>query len=143
MYHLIVTKILYNRIYFGKLIGLTIGTFGFFIAPLVFEGIHYNLRFAILFWYITFGAIIGSFGYLKGDYFLLILPKYQRAMFIGAWLNFIIMLFLYEPLSSMLGQAFINYPIFQSPLWLIAEGVLMGLIIEFVISVNSSKQINP
>lgn len=136
------TKILYNRIYFGKLIGLTIGTFGFFIAPLVFEGIHYNLRFAILFWYMTFGAIIGSFGYLKGDYFLLILPKYQRSMLIGAWLNFIIMLFLYEPLSSMLAKAFVNYPAFQSPMWFIAEGALVALIIEFVISVNSSKEIN-
>lgn len=136
------TKILYNRIYFGKLIGLTIGTFCFFVTPLVFEGIHYNLRFAILFWYMTFGAIIGSFGYLKSDYFLLILPKYQRSMLIGVWLNFIIMLFLYEPLSSMLAQAFISYPVFQSPLWFIAKGALIALIIEFVISVNTRKEIN-
>jgi len=123
---------LMTRIAIGKSIGLIIGLFAFFAIPNLVPEISPLIRWGVLLWYITFGAIIGVFGVFTYHPILrLPFPWWVRAPFIGAWLNFVLAFFAYEPFGLVLEAVFGTDGLLQSPFWLAGLGAILGTIIGF------------
>ena len=123
---------LMTRIAVGKLVGLIIGLAGFFFVPVFLPEADPLLRWGLLLWYITFGAIIGVFGVFTYHPVVKIsLPWYIGSPLIGAWMNFVLVFFAHEPMSAMMVSIFGADGALQSPFWLAAEGAIFGLIIGY------------
>ena len=56
----------------------------------------------------------------------------MRGPFLGAWMNFVIMLLVQDRFQSMTVAMFETGGAAASPFWLVLEGALIGLAIEFV-----------
>jgi hypothetical protein len=81
---------LMTRIAIGKVIGFLFGFAGFIFLPYFLPDASMLLRWGILLWYTTVGAIIGVFGVLTYHPVLrLPMPWWFRAPLIGAWMNFV------------------------------------------------------
>lgn len=120
-----------RRLIIAKTFGLAVGLLAFFLLPYMWEGVPNFLRWGILLWYVTFGAMVGLMGVLdhhpvwKSWKF----PAWFRGTCIGAWLNFVLVFFAYEPMQTLLGQ--LDWGI-VSPWWFVLEGALLGLIIDLI-----------
>ena len=123
---------LMTRIAVGKTLGLVIGVIAFVTIPLFLPEADLWLRWGILLWYITFGAIIGLFGVFSYHPLLkLPLPWWIRASFMGAWLNFVLVFFAHKEMSAMMIGVFGEHGALTSPFWFAAEGAILGLIIGY------------
>jgi len=123
---------LVTRMAIGKGIGFLFGLAGFIILPFIFPEADWQLRWGLLLWYTTMGAIIGVFGVFTYHPILkLPFPWWIRAPFVGAWLNFVLTFFVYDTIKAMLVTMFGDGGIFNSPFWLVAEGALVGLVIGY------------
>ena len=121
-----------TRITIGKIIGLFIGLLGFILLPYLMTNPSWFLRWGILFWYITFGAIIGVFGvYTEHPVLKLPMPWWFRSAALGAWLNLVLTFFAYDSFKVMLNEMFGPDSFLSSPFWFILEGAIVGLIIGF------------
>ena len=122
------------RIGIGKVAGFLIGLSGFILLPLFAPDAGWMLRWGILLWYTTLGAIIGVFGvYTSHPVLQLPLPWWVRAPFIGAWMNFVLTFFAYDEFRAMMMAALGSSagPL-TSPFWFALEGALVGLIIGWL-----------
>ena len=120
---------LVTRIAIAKSIGLAIGLCGFFILPLVYPEVELYTRIGILLWYPTMGAFVGLFGVMNWHPLLqLPLPWWFRSGFIGAWMNFVLVFFAYQPMSNVLSAVFAAD---SSPFWYVLVGALAGLAMGF------------
>ncbi|HCX87248.1 MAG TPA: hypothetical protein DG761_04430 [Gammaproteobacteria bacterium] len=123
---------LVTRIAVGKGIGLLFGLIGFIALPLIAPEVSRMFQWAILLWYTTVGAIIGVFGVFTWHPVLsLPMPWWFRAPMIGAWMNFVLVLFIYDDLQAMVAQWALGET-FSSPFWLVAEGAIIGMIIGYL-----------
>ena len=123
---------LMTRIAVGKSLGLLIGVIAFFSIPSFLPEADMWLRWGVLLWYITFGAIIGMFGVFSYHPILkLPLPWWFRAPFMGAWLNFVLVFFAHEEMSAMMVVVFGEGGALSSPFWFAAEGAILGSIIGY------------
>ena len=122
-----------TRIAIGKGLGALFGIAGFvYLTVFPVEG-YGLLRWGILLWYTTLGAIIGMFGvYTWHPILKLPMPWWCRAPIIGAWLNFVLTFFAYDAMAAVMLQTFGADGILTSPFWFTAEGAIVGLIIGFV-----------
>ena len=121
-----------TRIAIGKLTGLLITLIGLFILH-IFINAHLPLmiQIGIVLWYITFGAIIGLFGIF--DPILDFSFKFPfRGIFIGAWLNFVIVFLAYNQLQEVMILVLGIDTFFQSPFWFVAEGAIVGCFIDYL-----------
>ena len=122
---------LITRIVVGKGIGALVGLAGFLLLPVLWpEGDLLLLRWGILLWYTTMGAVIGAFGVLNYHPVLqLPLPWWVRAPLVGGWMNFVLVFFTYDLMAAaiqgMLGMAL-------SPFWFVAEGAIVGAVIGWL-----------
>lgn len=124
---------LVTRIAIGKTVGFIFGLIGFVFLPTLYPEATTMLRWGILLWYITFGAIIGVFGVFTWHPILkLPMPWWIRAPFVGAWLNFVLAFFAYDDMKAMLTSTFGHDSQFTSPFWFSAEGAVVGLIIGYL-----------
>lgn len=123
-------KALIYRVIVAKTVGLAIGLVGFIVLPIIYPDTAVTIKWGLLLWYITFGAIIGTFGvFNRHPIFKFSLPWYIRGPLIGAWLNFVLALFAYNQLEEILLEVFKN-GFLKSPFWIVAEGAFLGLIID-------------
>jgi hypothetical protein len=123
---------LMTRIAIGKGIGFVIGLIGMLTLPSMMPEIGTMARWGFLFWYITFGAIIGIFGVFTLHPILrLPLPWWFMSPFVGAWLNFVLTLFIYDMLAAGMLSFFGPNGALSSPFWLVAEGAVVGLLIGY------------
>lgn len=123
---------LMTRIAVGKLIGFLIGLGGFILLPHFLPDASLMLRWGIFLWYITFGAIIGVFGVLNYNPVIkMTMPWWFMSIFIGAWMNFVLVFFAHEPMSAMIVSVFGAGGAISSPFWFAAEGAIVGLIIGY------------
>lgn len=121
---------LVTRIAVGKLVGFGFGLAGFIALPFFLEEAGWLLRWGILLWYTTLGAIIGVFGvYTRHPVLKLPLPWWVRAPFVGAWMNFVLTFFAYDTMAKFLTSMFGPNGFIASPFWFTAEGALVGLVI--------------
>ena len=123
---------LMTRIVVGKGIGFLVGLIGFVCLPYFLPEAGWLIRWGILLWYTTFGAIIGVFGVITHYPILnLPMPWWIRAPFIGAWMNFVLTFFAYDTMQAMLLSVFGEAGALASPFWFAAEGAIIGLIIGY------------
>ena len=123
---------LITRIAIGKTLGLVVGLIGMFSLPYFLPDVGWMLRWGVLLWYTTFGAIIGVFGVFTYHPILkLPMPWWIRAPFIGAWLNFVLVFFVYDTFATMMVTIFGADGLFQSPFWFALEGAIVGFIIGY------------
>jgi len=124
------TSSLTNRIIIGKAIGFILGAIGFFLIPVIFPDTPPMFRWAVWAWYITFGAFIGVMGiYTRHPVLNIPMPWWFRSGILGTWLNFVLYLFISEPLTLAMETSFMAG---WSPLWIVAEGAVIGLLIGYV-----------
>jgi hypothetical protein len=124
---------LITRIAIGKLVGFAIGLIGFFMLPSLFGEIDLMIRWGIVFWYATMGAFIGVFGVFTWHPILkLPMPWWLRSVWIGAWMNFVLTLFIYDRLQGYMISYFGENGALSSPFWLVSEGALVGLLIGYL-----------
>jgi len=119
-----------RRIAIGKAAGLVIGVTGFFLLPALYPEADILLRWGILLWYTTLGAVIGLVGvYGRHPLFDLPFPWWVRDPLVGAWMNFVLTFFAYEQLAAILAAVF--GPVGVSPFWYPLDGAIVGGIIGY------------
>lgn len=120
------------RIAIGKGVGLIIGLIGFGSFEFFLPEADWMLRWGVLLWYTTLGAIIGMFGVFNWHPVLkLPFPWWFRAPLLGAWMNFVLMFFAYDLMEAVLVDLFSQADILTSPFWFVVEGAVVGLIIGY------------
>lgn len=124
---------LVTRIGLGKGIGFIIGLLGFMTLPYFWPEADSLIRWGVLFWYTTVGAIIGVFGVFTWHPVLhLPMPWWFRAPLLGAWLNFVLTFFAYDDMKAIMIAMFGEGGVMASPFWFTLEGAVVGLIIGYV-----------
>lgn len=120
------------RVGIGKVAGFLIGLTGFIVLPYFVPEAGWMLRWGILLWYTTLGAIIGVFGVFTNHPVLnLPFPWWVRAPFVGAWMNFVLTFFVYDEFRTMFAALGVAGPL-TSPFWFAVEGAFVGLIIGWL-----------
>lgn len=123
---------LVTRVAIGKGIGFLVGLMGFVFLPHFLPETDGLLRWGILLWYTTFGAIIGLIGVLTFHPVLkLNFLWWMRGPIVGAWLNFVLVFFAYDVMAAMLVSVFGEGGVLRSPFWFAAEGAVMGFVIDY------------
>ena len=121
-----------TRIAIGKAIGFLIGLAGFVFLPWFMPEAGWLIRWGILLWYTTVGAIIGTFGVFTWHPVLkLPMPWWVRAPVLGAWMNFVLTFFTYDTIRQVMDATFGPEGVLDSPFWFVAEGAVVGLIIGY------------
>ena len=123
---------LVTRIAVGKTVGFIVGLIGFVMLPYVLPEAGEALRWGFLLWYTTLGAVIAVFGVFNFHPVLrLPLPWWVRAPLVGAWMNFVLTLMIYDTLHAFSLSLFGAEGWLTSPFWFVAEGALVGLVIGY------------
>ncbi len=124
---------LVTRIAVGKGVGFAVGLAGFLSLPYFVPEAGWLIRWGVLLWYTTLGAIIGMFGVFTTHPVLkLPMPWWVRAPFLGAWMNFVLTFFAYDVMKDMLVAMFGPEGILASPFWFALEGALFGLLVGYL-----------
>ena len=122
-----------TRIIIGEVVGLVFGLAGFILLPYFYPEAGWLLRWGILLWYTTLGAIIGVFGvYTRHPILNFPMPWWFRAPILGAWLNFVLTFFAYDTMREVMVGMFGSQGVINSPFWFTAEGAIIGLVIGYV-----------
>lgn len=122
-----------TRIIIGEVVGLVFGLAGFILLPYFYPEAGWLLRWGILLWYTTVGAIIGVFGvYTRHPILNFPMPWWFRAPILGAWMNFVLTFFAYDAMREVLVGMFGDQGVINSPFWFTAEGAIIGLVIGYV-----------
>lgn len=121
-----------KRVAVGKAVGATFGLIGFFLLPYFMPDAGWLIRWGILLWYTTLGAIVAVFGVFTSHPILkLPLPWWFRSTFVGAWMNFVLTFFAYETMAAMLEATFGPGGLMTSPFWFTLEGAMVGFVIGY------------
>jgi hypothetical protein len=123
---------LVTRVAVAKVIGFVIGLIGLFIIPYLWPDSSWMERLGFLFWYTTLGAFIGLAGVFTWHPVLkLPMPWWINAPIIGAWMNFVLTLFIHDRLAIMMLELMGENGLFMSPFWFVFEGAIFGLLIGY------------
>ncbi|MCP5086366.1 MAG: hypothetical protein GY952_06140 [Rhodobacteraceae bacterium] len=124
---------LLTRIAVGKLAALVLTLLGLFAARGIIPDMSWQFQLGFLFWYITIGAVVGMFGVMTYHPMLAMkLPWWFRGPWVGGWLNAILLLFIFDDLAPMMANGFGEDSIWASPWWLVAEGAVLGLLLDWL-----------
>lgn len=123
---------LITRIAVGKGVGLIFGLIGFVSLPYFVPEAGWLIRWGILLWYVTVGAIIGVFGVFTWHPVLkLPMPWWVRAPFVGAWMNFVLTFFAFDAMKAIMVTMFGADGPLASLFWFTAECAIVGLIMGY------------
>ena len=118
---------LLTRITVAKLAGFALGIYGFIALP-SFGVDDMKLRLGVLFWYVSIGAFIAMAGVMTYHPMLkLRMPWWFIGPWIGAWMNFILILFAWDTIAPLMAEA--NFWGLTSPWWGVVEGAVVGLVL--------------
>lgn len=121
---------LINRIAIWKSIGFLFWLIWFFLIPIFFTDTSLMFQFAILLWYTTVWAFIWVFWvFTKYPIFNLTISYWFRWIWIWAWMTFILILFIYNDLSTMMAGSFLES---YSPFWMIIDWAFFWLLVDFI-----------
>ncbi len=121
------------RIAIGKAVGFAVGLAGFLLLPVFVPEAGWLIRWGILLWYTTLGAIIGVFGVFTWHPVLKLPMRWWfRAPLLGAWMNFVLTFFAYDTMKDMMVAMFGTEGVLTSPFWFTLEGAVVGLLIGYL-----------
>ena len=127
-------KTLVMRAAYGKLTGFVLGLLGMLIIIYTLPSLGWALRFGTLFYLINLGLFVGILSVdIRHPVLLVEFKWWVLGPLMGAWFNFTMMLFIgdaYEKIASQ-SQSFLTS--FSSPLWMVLDGAICGLIISLVV----------
>ena len=124
---------LLTRVAVGKTVGFLFGLVGFICLPLIFLEGGWLLRWGILLWYTTVGAVIGIFGVFDEHPLLHFrMPWWFRGLLFGAWMNLVLLFFSYDTMNAIMLSLFPEGGWLSSPFWFVAEGAILGMIIDYL-----------
>jgi hypothetical protein len=122
---------LIKRIGTAKSLGFVVGLVAFFLVPVIWPGESLWLRFGVLMWYTTFGAMVGVLGLFDFHPMLKIrLSFWFRGLVFGAWFNFVLAVLMHDRFSVLLAEMGGVLAHFDNPFWIVAEGAVLGLLID-------------
>jgi hypothetical protein len=123
---------LVTRIAVGKTIGLIVGLVGFFMLPALYPDVSWQLRWGVVLWYVTVGAVVGMAGvFTHHPVLMLPMPWWVRAPLIGAWMNFVLTFFAYREMTEVMTRVFGPDGTLSSPFWFVAEGAIIAAIMGY------------
>ena len=123
------------RVGYGKFFGLVVGVIAYFALTQMAPETDFTFRFGFLVWYLTFGAVIGLMGiFTHSPLVNLKIPWWMRGLFAGAWLNFVLLMFIYDEISVILLDIFGAQSLFSAPWWFVAEGAFVGWIMDYLLT---------
>ena len=94
---------LVTRVAIGKLIGFAVGLIGLLAIPHFWPDSSWMERIGFLCWYTTLGAFIGIAGvFTRHPVLKMPMPWWFRSAAIGAWMNLVLTLFIYDRLAAMM-----------------------------------------
>lgn len=121
------------RITYGKTLGFIFAGVGILIFPYFYPDVGWVIQLAFVLYYIMIGAFVGLMGVLNYHPIIkMSLPWWFRGPWIGGWMNLILMMFIYDELSTMQIAAFGAGSLLSSPWWFVVEGALFGLFTDFI-----------
>ena len=110
-------------------LGLLIGILNFFVVATLVDNVSIWLRWALIFWYITFGIIIAITGiFVRHPILKFPLKWHVRSAFVGGWLNFMVIFFNYEHFSTYIANSTMSGFV-SSPFWFVLDGIVWGRLI--------------
>lgn len=124
---------MFMRIAYGKTIGFVLAGVGILAFSDWFGDISTAVKWGFVFYYTIIGAFVGLMGIMTYNPVLKHpMPWWFRGPLIGAWMNFVLMLFIYDDLSALQIQMFGATSIFSSAWWFVVEGAILGLFMDFI-----------
>jgi hypothetical protein len=119
----------------GKAVGLLFGLAGFVLLPVLAPGSGWLLRWGVLLWYVTLGALVGMALILtRPPLSQPPMPWWLMAAGLGAWMNFVLTLFAHDAMTMVMVATFGENGMMQSPFWFVLEGAIVGLVIGYCIT---------
>jgi hypothetical protein len=123
---------LITRVAIGKGVGFVVGLVGLITLPFFMPDASWLLRWGVLFWYTTVGAVIGVFGVFTWHPIMkLPMPWWFRSTVVGAWMNFVLTFFVYDDIKNAMVHTFGSDGALSSPFWMVLEGAVVGIIIGY------------
>ena len=124
---------LVTRTAIGKGVGFAVGLLGFLLLPWIAPEAGWLIRWGVLLWYTTLGAIVGMFGaFTYHPVLKLPMPWWLRGSFLGGWMNFVLTLFAYDAMRDLMASVFGVDGFLTSPFWFVLEGALVALLIDYL-----------
>ncbi|MBT6273523.1 MAG: hypothetical protein HOI95_05250 [Chromatiales bacterium] len=124
---------LVTRVAVGKTTGFAVGLLGFVTLPYLWSDADLMMRWGFLLWYTTVGVVIGMAGVFTWHPVLRMrIPWWALGALLGAWLNFVLALLIYDPLAQAMVAVFGPELPLTSPFWFCLEGALVGCFIAFL-----------
>jgi hypothetical protein len=123
-----------QRVLYGKIVGLIIGIIALISMVYLLPETGWTIRIATMLYYTTIGAVVGMVCIDIDHPVLGIEFKWWVTSIItGAWMNFNLVLFFLDEYEAMLSQSPGFLSNFSSPVWLVLDGAIAGLIIGVVV----------
>jgi hypothetical protein len=119
-----------NRVIIGKSIGFIVGALSFFILPMI--GVPLDIYFGLGLWlfYIMLGVLIAFFGVMDHHPMLKFkMPWWFRGIFMGLTMHLMLILLAFGELTFIMDK--MHTFGFNSPWWMLLDGVLLGLIMSY------------
>jgi hypothetical protein len=110
----------------AKLAGLAVGLVYFFALPSLTDQIALNLRWGLLLWYLSLGAVIGLSGLaLRQMMPRRRVPGWLIGAGVGLWFNFLAMVLGWQMIGELLAGFALPAEL-NTPLILLPEGIVLG-----------------
>jgi hypothetical protein len=119
----------------GKAVGLLFGLAGFVLLPVLAPSSGWLLRWGVLLWYLTLGALVAMALILtRPPVSKPPMPWWLVATGLGAWMNFVLTLFAYDEMKMVMVAMLGENGILRSPFWFVLEGAIVGLVIGYCVT---------
>jgi hypothetical protein len=118
----------------GKAIGFLFGLIGLLILAFSLPGTGWPVWLGTLFYFTNLGLLVGVLSVdLKHPLFPWEMKWWFIGLLIGGWVAFTLMLFIGDAYEKLLSLSEGTWRHFSSPLWLIVDGAIAGLIISWIV----------
>lgn len=126
---------LMKRTAIAKTLGFVAGLVGFFGTRAVSPAADPLFAWGILALFLSIGGIVGVSGTVtRIPLFNLPYPPWLRGGLMGAWFTFLCVLFGYDMLSESFQTVSYLPDFMKKPWWMIADGIVVGAVIDIVVS---------
>ena len=119
---------------YGKFTGFIFGLLGLIIMIYTLPNLGWGIRFGTLFYSINLGLLVGILSVdIKHPVFPFEFKWWLTGPMMGAWFNFTLMLFIGDAYKKILSQSETFLSSFSSPLWMILDGAIAGMIVSIIV----------